>query len=47
MPRFFDIVERNHPLTGQKENIYVPKQGEDSYWNRRKRKDWSGLEEIF
>lgn len=46
-PVFFDIIDRECPLTGEKEQVYMPKTGKDSYWSHRQKKDWKNSADIF
>lgn len=46
-PIFFDKIEEFNPFTKKPEHNYIPKQGQESYWERRKVKDWSGLPDLF
>jgi len=46
-PYFFDKTQETDPFTGELVTSYRPKQGQASYWERRKIKDWKDLPEIF
>lgn len=46
-PVFFDILEEENPFTKKMERVFKQKTGQDNYWSRRQRKEWSGLPDIF
>ena len=44
---FFDVTEEVNPLTSKVERNFRLKKGKANYWERRSKKDWEGLPNIF
>ena len=44
---YFDKYEETNPWTKALEQRYRFKQGQDSYWEKRKRQDWQGSYDLF
>ena len=45
--QYFEKYEEANPWTGKTEDRYRFKQGPDSYWEKRKRQDWTGAYDLF
>jgi len=47
MPAFFTEVKEMNSLSNEIESYFHFKDGENSYWNRREKKHWVDLPDIF
>jgi len=45
--RFFEKFEEVNPFTKETETNYRIKEGQGSYWDKRARKEWSDLPDLF